>query len=233
MCKSRLFLCCSVALSLFGLPAFSQTPDKQTPAVETVCDPLKADGVTKGLYGLCVAFCEAKDSADAVATTASRGRRAAPRSSSGSGRVLANYNKMKKATDPDMPCLAPVAVPQPCPCWTAAEAGAIDGVLSNGSTATGWPAPSSNTSVCGVDPTFPYLAEMGTVDSMQELALIQAVELPQLSRPMNTCVYQQKLKGQIVVLKMLSIEAGTLTAEELAACKADVLARQAAMRVCQ
>ena len=68
---------------------------------------------------------------------------------------------------------------------------------------------------------------------MQELALIQAVELPQLSRPMNTCVYQQKLKGQIVVLKMLSIEAGTLTAEELAACKADVLARQAAMRVCQ
>ena len=36
------------------------TPDGLTPAQEDVCDDLK--GGTAGLYGLCVAFCEAHDS---------------------------------------------------------------------------------------------------------------------------------------------------------------------------
>jgi len=42
-------------------PAMDQTPDGETPANEGVCDALQADGTTKGLYGLCVAFCEAQD----------------------------------------------------------------------------------------------------------------------------------------------------------------------------
>ena len=41
--------------------ASAQTPDGQTPAGESVCDALQAEGVTRGLYGLCVAFCEAQD----------------------------------------------------------------------------------------------------------------------------------------------------------------------------
>ena len=61
--KIRLLVCClcvSVA-ALISVPLMAQTPDGETPAEETVCDPLKADGITKGLYGLCVAFCEAQD----------------------------------------------------------------------------------------------------------------------------------------------------------------------------
>ena len=50
-----------------GNVASAQTPDGETPAEEQVCDPLRADGVTKGLYGLCVAFCEAHDIADSDA----------------------------------------------------------------------------------------------------------------------------------------------------------------------
>ena len=49
-------------LSMMVLTSHAGTPDGQTPAVESVCDPLKADGVTHGLYGLCIAFCEAQDS---------------------------------------------------------------------------------------------------------------------------------------------------------------------------
>lgn len=44
---------------LFYSPAFAQTPDGETPANEGVCDELI--GLTPGLYGLCVAFCEAQD----------------------------------------------------------------------------------------------------------------------------------------------------------------------------
>ena len=42
-------------------PVIGTTPDLETPAEEGVCDSLKANTVTRGLYGLCVAFCEAQD----------------------------------------------------------------------------------------------------------------------------------------------------------------------------
>ena len=106
----------------------AQTPDGETPANEGVCDPLKADGITKGLYGLCVAFCEAQDHADAsnAITTADVEAllAAAP-----SGKILENYNKRKQATDPAMPC---IVVEEPCPCWTTAELNDIDGVSPAG-----------------------------------------------------------------------------------------------------
>lgn len=217
MCKSRLFRCCLVALSMFGLPALAQTPDGQTPAQENVCDPLKSAEVTKGLYGLCVAYCEARDNAE---------------SSSRSRGILANYNRKKRGTDPDMPCIqvAPAApVAPPCPCWTNAQASAVDGVLSDGSTASGWSALTSDPSACGADPTMPYIMEAGIVASRQERTLIQAVELPSI----NGCQYWNMLNGTLVIFNSLSIEAGNLTAEGLAACKADVFRRQAALRVCQ
>ena len=91
------------------------TPDGETPAEEDVCDDLKF-GATKGLYGLCVAFCEAQDSdcvpdydaEDPYAGCKMRDRR-----------ILDNYNRKKKDGDPDMPCL-PCAGDDPeyaCPCW--------------------------------------------------------------------------------------------------------------------
>ena len=67
-----------------------------------MCDVLQADGTAKGLCGLCVAFCEAQDHADA-----------AP-----SGRILANYDKKRQPSDPAMPC---IKIEDPCPCWTSAE----------------------------------------------------------------------------------------------------------------
>jgi len=231
MCKSRLFLCCILALSTFGLPAFAKGPSGQTPATEQVCDGLKAGDVTKGLYGLCVAFCEARDLAAESATIKSHEGRAATDWSSRRERFLADYNKKKRAADPDMPCL-PVAAPAPqpsCPCWSAAEADAIDGVLSDGSTATGWSASSSASSACSKDP-LTYIQETGTVNSQSEVALIEAIDSPQY--PQHMCLYAIRANGTLFMFS-LSLEGGNLTAEQLADCKTDVLARQAAMNLCQ
>jgi len=90
------------------------TPDGMTPANEGICDPLKADGISKGLYGLCVAYCEAQDE-DLV-------NKEPPNT-----KILENYNKKKQASDPTMPC-----VHAPCPCWTTEQFASItsDGMAS-------------------------------------------------------------------------------------------------------
>ena len=111
---------------MFGLTAKAQTPDGQTPAQESVCDPLKADGVTKGLYGICVAFCEAHDTASPETPITpedlERLKEQAP-----SGRILAAYNKKKQETDPNMPCInIDHTNPNPvCPCWLSDQLYAI------------------------------------------------------------------------------------------------------------
>ena len=91
--------------------AMAQTPDGQTPANEGVCDVLQ--GHTPGLYGLCVAYCEAQD-LDLV------GDKETP-----NNKILGNYRKKMKAGDPDMPCIQ-----VPCPCWNA------DQLANVGATAT-------------------------------------------------------------------------------------------------
>ena len=104
--------------SMFTMSAVAVTPE------ETVCSPLTADGITKGLYGLCVAFCEAHDFADASVPITEEDfnnlEAQAP-----SGKILANYNKRKQPLDPAMPCIAV----EPCPCFTADELAAVDGVV--------------------------------------------------------------------------------------------------------
>ena len=107
---------CIVILTLWVMPAGSQTPDGQTPAEEAVCDPLKASGVTPGLYGLCIAFCEAQDwETDCLNDPETCGQSGA--------RLLQNYNQRKQPTDPSMPCLVTASE---CPCWNGEE-GAISG----------------------------------------------------------------------------------------------------------
>jgi hypothetical protein len=237
MRKSSILNFLFFSLLMFGPPTFAKTPDGQTPAKESVCDPLKDDGVTKGLYGLCVAFCEAQDHTNRLVPISPE-ELARLKSSSPSGRILANYDKKKQATDPDMPCIvvaepivAEPIVAQPCPCWSAEEARAIDGVLSDGSTALGWPAPSSDPNACGVDLRFPYIVETGTVDGLRENMFIQVVDLEEPL--LHQCKYQQMLQGRFVINTLLSIENVTLTAKQLAACKADLLARQLALDLCQ
>jgi hypothetical protein len=110
-----------VAGLVAAAPVIAETPDGTTPANEGVCDGLKMNA-TPGLYGLCVAYCEAQD-LDIV------GDKETP-----NNKILANYNKKKQAGDPDMPCLK-----VPCPCWTEADLARITtsgGALSCGQTAT-------------------------------------------------------------------------------------------------
>ena len=107
-----------LALGGFALtPTMAQTPDGQTPANEGVCDDLKADGITKGLYGLCVAFCEGQDHAS-LSEPITQQELDALADAAPSGKILANYNKKKQPGDPDMPC---IKVQEPCPCWTEEE----------------------------------------------------------------------------------------------------------------
>ena len=97
------------------------TPDGETPAEEDVCDELKYNA-TKGLYGLCVAFCEAQDS-DCVPDYGTENPYANCRMRD--RRILDNYNRKKKDGDPDMPCL-PSAGEDPefaCPCWGQEDLG--------------------------------------------------------------------------------------------------------------
>ena len=95
------------ALTTMNGNVMAQTPDGETPANEGVCDVLQ--GGTPGLYGLCVAYCEAQDldSFDKEPPNT---------------KILANYRKKMQAGDPDMPC-----VKVPCPCWTADEMASISG----------------------------------------------------------------------------------------------------------
>ena len=88
---------------LFTGTLYAQTPDGETPANEGVCDGLQ--GGTPGLYGLCVAYCEAQDF-DTIEKQPS------------STKILANYRKKMKAGDPDMPC---IQVQTQCSCFTNAE----------------------------------------------------------------------------------------------------------------
>ncbi len=86
--------------------ATAQTPDGETPAVEDVCDTLIV--ATPGLYGLCVAYCEAHD-ADLLSELDVPNRM-----------ILENYNRKKTESDPAMPCVPDVAQAS-CPCWSADE----------------------------------------------------------------------------------------------------------------
>ena len=81
-----------------------------------VCAPLNAPGVTSGLYGLCVAYCEAMNCPDVTAGASALRRGCKPPDKG----VLANYNRLRRASDPQMPC-----VKSQCPCWTNTELSAI------------------------------------------------------------------------------------------------------------
>lgn len=85
----------------------ASTSDGIPTANEGVCDGLKEDGVTPGLYGLCVAYCEAID--------------ADPNGDPPSRAILDAYNRKKTDSDPAMPCVKPPG----CPCWSETELGAI------------------------------------------------------------------------------------------------------------
>ncbi len=100
-----------------GSAAYAQgTPDGETPANEDVCDELIES--TPGLYGLCVAFCEAQD-CEATFDPDSGEVTFDPDCKPSSAKLLANYNKRMAPDDPSMPCVNVVL--GGCPCWTEDE----------------------------------------------------------------------------------------------------------------
>ena len=107
-----------IGLFATSAPLFAQTPDGTTPANEGICDDLAADGVTNGLYGLCIAFCEAQDHAD-IFTAITESDYDALLAAAPSGKILENYNSIKTESDPPMPCIT--RVDGPCPCWDEEE----------------------------------------------------------------------------------------------------------------
>jgi hypothetical protein len=98
-----------VSFSTFGLTAMAETPNGQTPAEESVCDVLQSG--TPGLYGLCIAYCEAQDLNHYHFDDLENSKKYAPHR-----RILENYRKKMQPGDMDMPCLA-----TPCPCWDEDE----------------------------------------------------------------------------------------------------------------
>lgn len=121
-----------VKVAAFSLGALTittvgaQTPDGVTPVNEGICDELV--GGTPGLYGLCVAFCEAQDIAS-IDEPITEDHLAALEVSAPSGKILANYDRKKQPGDPDMPC---IKVEEPCPCWSSEELAELDGILWDG-----------------------------------------------------------------------------------------------------
>jgi len=88
-----------------------------TPAEETVCDELI--GETPGLYGLCVAYCEAQDGPEVIyddQTLVEQDVRTPHR------KILENYEKKMRDGDPRMPC---VSYQTTCPVWSREELDAI------------------------------------------------------------------------------------------------------------
>lgn len=97
------------SITLAGSSSTLQEPNRN------ICNPLKAPGITSGLYGLCVAACEALDcTTDPINPTANH-----PQCEKPSSKIIERYNKMKKSTDPEMPCVVPP--PTACPCWSQQE----------------------------------------------------------------------------------------------------------------
>jgi len=98
--------------------AFAQTFEAGIVADESVCDDLMF--ATPGLYGLCIAYCEAIE-CDVDAENAQQCENARTQ-------ILRNYNRKKQPWDPDMPCLPSVD----CFCFTQQEVEALLGGLLPG-----------------------------------------------------------------------------------------------------
>lgn len=110
--------------------AFAQ--DATTPATDEQCDVFRADGVTKGLYGLCIAICEAPPAAnDGCEPAEDANGELIPQSLEGcrpaTSNLISRFQAKAAETDPALPCVA-VPPDATCPCWEQAEVDAAAAV---------------------------------------------------------------------------------------------------------
>lgn len=111
---------CLTYLSIIGALLFCGTAAAQTPAGEPyaeegVCDDLL--WATPGLYGLCVAFCEAQDCQLTINAVSGEVIESDPNCMPSSLKLLDVYNRRRSIDDPPMPCVNEVT----CPCWSDAD----------------------------------------------------------------------------------------------------------------
>jgi hypothetical protein len=203
-----------LSLSMVGLTATASTPDGETPAVETVCDPLNADDVTDGLYGLCLAFCEAQDLASEEVPITDE-ELAILQDTPPSGSILNTYNTIKKETDPDMPC---IVVDSTCPCWSEEELAAIDGNTPSGNGST----------LCIKQPD----PQAGIVDAATAIEVednrqsirASASDSQRFDPPVQRCQYRN-IQVTPSISRFLDVGQGTMTSGQAAACLQEVVDR--------
>jgi len=107
-----------LVLAIIPIAGYAEKSYGQTPAQEGICDPLNDEGVTKGLYDLCLAFCGEQGFASNELPFMEKEREAI-QNGRPEKQILQKYNKIKKAEDPEMPCAVPAE--GECPCFSEAE----------------------------------------------------------------------------------------------------------------
>ena len=222
----------SILVLTFVPPTVAQTPDGVTPANEGVCDALRDDGVTKGLFGLCIAFCEAQD-ITSVEVPITPDELEALEDKAPSGRILANYNRKKTATDPAMPC---IKVEEPCPCWSSADLNELDGVMWDGHSSISSFVTEPGGRACFDSATTTNLSaleiERSNTGQIEHFTQAATGVIPSAS--FVFCSFTRNRNGPdgSTTQIQLSTSAGTLTAEQAGSCAASLRAFQANSGFC-
>ncbi len=228
--RSAALLLGTLAITVVG----AQTPDGVTPVNEGVCDELK-DG-TPGLYGLCVAFCEAQDIAS-IEQPITEEDLATLEGSAPSGKILANYDKKKQPGDPEMPC---IKVEEPCPCWSAEELAELDGIMWDGrpsySTSPATPDGKACWDVSSlINPNYMYENIFSyEIDYLTQYAYTAAEATNYISYGTYRCVFTRYRNGPNGTSSQTYIDTNSgLTEEQYLACRDSLRDFQANSGFCQ
>jgi len=116
--RITLLLTVFLVLSIMPIAGYAGESYGQAPAKEGVCGLLNDEGVTKGLYSLCLAFCGEQGFATNGLPFMVKNRDAF-QNGRPEEQILEKYNKIKRAEDPEIPCAVPAE--GECPCFSEAE----------------------------------------------------------------------------------------------------------------
>lgn len=108
-----------LSLAVFALPTAAPAAGGSTPARDDTCDNLK--GAKPGLYGLCVAMCEAQDCEGIYDPEYDRVT-FDPSCKPSSEKLFRNFQKLAGNTG-----VTPSCIRVPCPCWTESEIDNVGG----------------------------------------------------------------------------------------------------------
>jgi len=166
-------------------------------ARDSVCEEVRNN--TPGLYGLCIAFCEAHG----CTVTEVEDGTCKPSSS----KILANYNKKKEEWEPDMPCYR-----SPCPCFDREDLELIVGTVGFPCTRRTWDE--------GDDIKVRSAPICDPGDDFATYNLAFASEFVQLEEPGSTCFYTriEQVGDECVRVGDFPTAPDDITGEEAQAC---------------